>query len=181
MEREQDTSTPTPQPRTEPTGRPPLYVDGTRMHHAPNPRLSQGTSPLAVLLWRNAYFANISIPIGEVLSTFRPHLMCPRALLVVTNFDGIARERSRFKNWTILFFAYVCEPFRKDRLSPHSDRNFSADDIQPNRQLCWNALLNASLRSFTHSLNPGRPHYPPMKLTRNKALSASSDFDPLIL
>ena len=33
MERERDTSTPTPQPRTEPTGRPSPYVDGTRMHH----------------------------------------------------------------------------------------------------------------------------------------------------
>ena len=78
--------------------------------------------------------------------------MCPRALLVVANFDGIVGEWSRFKNWTILFLVYVGENFQKDRLrhfpieifTPirskflrrskfwrRSDRTFCANDTQP--------------------------------------------------
>ena len=65
---------------------------GSRRTIPTNPRLSLGTSPIDVPLWQNAHYVTTSIPVGEVLSIFCPHLMCPCALQVVTNHDGIAGE-----------------------------------------------------------------------------------------
>jgi len=120
--------------------------------------------------------------------------MCPCALLVVANFDGIAGEWSRFKNWTILFLVYVGKNFRKDRLrhfpikifvpirSKFLHRSICADVIELFAPMTLSPPTTNSegMRASMHfpSLCLGRPHNPPMKLTQNKALSASLDSDP---
>ena len=83
------------------------------------PRLSLGTSPLAVPLRRNAHYILTSIPVGEVLSIFRPRLMCPGALTVELRITTGSRVRvSRFKNWIILLTKYVWRNFRRERVFP---------------------------------------------------------------
>jgi len=63
-----------------------------------------------------------------------------------------------------------------------TDRNFGSDPIEIFALMTLSLPTNNSkgMHASMHfpSLSLGRPHNPPMKFTRNKALSASLDSDP---